>query len=106
LIRRKLLLGSGFALVTPVGMAVGIAVLERFNGNGPATIIAIGALDALSAGIFVWLGVVEMWASGWMPGGGMADTGVKRTRGGKGGGKRIASLFSGMILMSALGMWA
>ncbi|KAK3362491.1 hypothetical protein B0T25DRAFT_512696 [Lasiosphaeria hispida] len=69
--RRKLLLATAFALVTPVGMAIGIGVLKNFNGNDPSTIIAIGTLDALSAGILAWVGVVEMRAHDWMLGGEM-----------------------------------
>lgn len=52
-------------------MAIGIGVLKNFNGNDPSTIIAIGTLDALSAGILAWVGVVEMRAHDWMLGGEM-----------------------------------
>ena len=54
---KKLSLAAAFALVTPLGMAIGIGVLHRFNGNDPATIVAIGTLDAFSAGILLWVGV-------------------------------------------------
>ncbi|KKY17625.1 putative zinc iron transporter [Diplodia seriata] len=43
----KLTMGALFALVTPVGMAIGIGVLGEFNGNDPATLVAIGTLDAV-----------------------------------------------------------
>ncbi|KAG9664891.1 Zip-domain-containing protein, partial [Aureobasidium melanogenum] len=49
----KLLMATAFAIVTPIGMAIGIGVLNQFNGNDPSTIIAIGTLDALSAGILL-----------------------------------------------------
>jgi len=98
--RRKLLLASAFALVTPVGMAIGIGVLRNFNGNDPSTIIAIGTLDALSAGILVWVGVVEMWAHDWMLGGEMTTAGPLRTALG------MIGLVGGLALMSLLGKWA
>ncbi|GAB1313435.1 high-affinity Zn(2+) transporter zrt1 [Madurella fahalii] len=98
--RRKFLLATAFALVTPVGMAIGIGVLKNFNGNDPSTIIAIGTLDALSAGILAWVGVVEMRAHGWMLGGEMTTRGPLRTCLGMGG------LVAGLALMSLLGMWA
>jgi solute carrier family 39 (zinc transporter), member 1/2/3 len=98
--RRKLLLAGAFALVTPVGMAIGIGVLRNFNGNDPSTIVAIGTLDALSAGILVWVGVVEMWAHDWMLGGEMTTAGPLRT------GLGMAALVAGMALMSLLGKWA
>ncbi|KAG6186325.1 hypothetical protein E4U22_008758 [Claviceps purpurea] len=102
---KKLSLAALFAFVTPIGMAIGIGVLNRFNGNDKSTIIAIGTLDALSAGILVWTGVVEMWAADWMTGAhghkselADADT-VTVVLGG-------AGLLTGMAVMSLLGKWA
>ncbi|KAI0130682.1 Zip-domain-containing protein [Daldinia grandis] len=97
---QKFLMAAAFALVTPVGMAIGIGVLNQFNGNDPSTLIALGTLDALSAGILIWVGVVEMWAGDWMFGGELAHAGaVVTTLGGLG-------LVAGMALMSFLGKWA
>lgn len=98
--RKKLLLAGAFAIVTPLGMAIGIGVLQQFNGNDPSTIIAIGTLDALSAGILVWVGVVEMWAHDWMLGGEMTRASPLRT------GLGLVALVVGMALMSLLGKWA
>ena len=98
--RKKLLLALAFALVTPLGMGIGIGVLQNFNGNDPATIIAIGTLDAFSAGILVWVGVVEMWAHDWMLGGEMTRAGPVRTVLG------LFALVVGMAVMSLLGKWA
>lgn len=81
-------------------MAIGICVLNSFNGNDPATIWAIGSLDAFSAGILVWVGIVEMWAGDWMLGGSMAHSKPVVALLG------LASLVSGMALMSFLGKWA
>jgi zinc transporter 1/2/3 len=98
--RKKLLLAAAFAIVTPLGMGIGIGVLHNFNGNDPATVIAIGTLDALSAGILVWVGVVEMWAHDWMLGGEMTRASPIRTAVG------MTALVVGMALMSLLGKWA
>lgn len=98
--RMKLLLATAFAFVTPLGMGIGIGVLKNFNGNDPSTVIAIGTLDALSAGILVWVGVVEMWAHDWMLGGEMTTAGPLRTVLG------MIGLIAGMALMSLLGKWA
>ncbi|KAL0932501.1 ZIP zinc transporter [Colletotrichum truncatum] len=98
---KKLLLATPFALVTPIGMAIGIGVLHQFNGNDRDTILAIGTLDAVSAGILVWVGVVEMWAEDWMHG----DAELLRT-------SPIVTFFAGfglvagMVIMSVLGKWA
>ncbi|KAK0115635.1 hypothetical protein ONS95_000094 [Cadophora gregata] len=95
----KVLMAGIFTLITPIGMAIGVGVLQHFNGNDPATIVAIGTLDALSAGILLWVGLVEMLAHDWM-GGDMARAGwVKALVGG-------VSLVAGLILMSVLGKWA
>jgi solute carrier family 39 (zinc transporter), member 1/2/3 len=98
--RKKIMLAAAFAIVTPLGMGIGIGVLQNFNGNDPSTIIAIGTLDALSAGILVWVGVVEMWAHDWMLGGEMTTAGPVRTALG------MVALVAGMALMSLLGKWA
>ncbi|KAF2679198.1 Zip-domain-containing protein [Lentithecium fluviatile CBS 122367] len=95
----KLLLATGFALVTPIGMAIGIGVLDFFNGSDPSTIVAIGTLDALSAGILAWVGIVEMLARDWMQGGLLNARWLKT-------GVAMLSLVSGMVLMSLLGKWA
>ncbi|KAK1752659.1 ZIP zinc transporter-domain-containing protein [Echria macrotheca] len=99
-LKKKLLLATAFAFVTPLGMAIGIGALQTFNGNDPSTVIAIGTLDALSAGILVWVGVVEMWAHDWMLGGEMTTAGPVRTVLG------MLALVAGMALMSLLGKWA
>lgn len=80
-------------------MAIGIGVLKQFNGNDPSTLIALGTLDAVSAGILTWVGVVEMWAGDWMFGGELANAGpVVTSLAGFG-------LIAGMVLMSFLGKW-
>jgi zinc transporter 1/2/3 len=88
-----------FALVTPVGMGIGIGVLKNFNGNDQSTLVAIGTLDALSAGVLVWVGVVEMWAHDWVHGELKSASGVKTSLG-------MFGLVSGAVVMSVLGKWA
>ncbi|KAM7188477.1 putative metal ion transmembrane transporter protein [Rhypophila sp. PSN 637] len=97
---KKVILAALFAFVTPAGMALGTGILGSFNGNNPATLIAIGTLDAFSAGILVWVGVVEMWAQDWMLGGELTNARPLKTILGLGG------LIMGMTLMSLLGKWA
>lgn len=82
-------------------MAIGIGVLSNFNGNDRDTIIAIGTLDALSAGILVWVAVVEMWAEDWLRGHGelLRTSPTVTFLAGSG-------LVAGMVIMSVLGKWA
>ncbi|KAK5659013.1 hypothetical protein OQA88_1100 [Cercophora sp. LCS_1] len=98
---KKLSLAAVFALVTPLGMAIGIGVLDKFNGNDPDTIVAIGVLDALSAGILLWVGIVEMWAADWVvAGGALVEASWMKT------GMGLGGLVAGMVAMSVLGKWA
>ncbi|KAL5314525.1 hypothetical protein ACEPPN_017165 [Leptodophora sp. 'Broadleaf-Isolate-01'] len=95
----KILMAGIFTLITPIGMAIGVGVLQHFNGNDPATIVSIGTLDALSAGILLWVGLVEMLAHDWMWGD-MAGAGLMKVFVGG------FSLVAGLVLMSVLGKWA
>ncbi|KAF2135044.1 Zip-domain-containing protein [Dothidotthia symphoricarpi CBS 119687] len=95
----KCLMAGLFALITPIGMGIGIGVLNKFNGNDPSTIIAIGTLDAFSAGILAWVGIVEMLARDWLHGR-LANASLIRTV------CAMLALISGMVLMSVLGKWA
>lgn len=96
---QKCIMGGTFALITPIGMAIGIGVLNTFNGNDPSTIVALGTLDALSAGILAWVGIVEMLARDWMHGQ-LLNAGPIRTA------SAMFALVCGMVLMSVLGKWA
>lgn len=97
----KASMALAFSLITPIGMAIGLGVLHTFNGNSRGTLIALGTLDALSAGILVWVGVVDMWARDWVIEGGEmmnAKLGKVFTGG--------ISFVSGLVLMGLLGKWA
>lgn len=98
--KKKIIMAGAFGITTPIGMAIGIGVLSGFNGNDPSTIIAIGVLNGLSAGILIWIGVVEMWAGDWIFGGDLRDAGLVRS---------VIAFFSfvvGLVVMSVLGKWA
>ena len=96
--RTELFMAACFALITPIGMAIGLGVLGRFNGNDPATIVAIGTLDALSAGILAWVALVEMLERDWFRGE-LAAAKVGKVVAG------MACLVAGAVLMSLLGKW-
>ena len=97
---KKLAMALAFAIATPIGMAIGTGVLQQFNGQDPSTLIAIGTLDALSAGILLWVGLVEMWARDWIFGGELVDSSPAVTI------CASVGLVAGMVLMSFLGKWA
>ncbi|CAG8950214.1 hypothetical protein HYFRA_00008452 [Hymenoscyphus fraxineus] len=93
------ILPLAFAFITPIGMAIGVGVLKKFNGNSPGTIVAIGTLDSISAGILLWVGFVDMWAGDWLYGE-LRDAGLRKTVWG------LLGLVGGMALMGLLGKWA
>lgn len=95
----KLVMALMFALITPIGMAIGIGVLNKFNGNDPSTLIALGTLDSFSAGVLLWTGLIEMWSHDWLHGHLRNSSFVKTT-------VALVSLILGMLLMSLLGNWA
>ncbi|KAL4908887.1 hypothetical protein BDW74DRAFT_187365 [Aspergillus multicolor] len=97
----KAIMGAVFAIITPIGMAIGMGVIHSFNGQNRETLIALGTLDALSAGILVWVGVVDMWARDWViEGGDMMNAPMGHVAAGG------FSLVAGMVLMGVLGKWA
>lgn len=95
----KLIMALVYALVTPIGMAIGIGVLNKFNGNDPSTIIALGTLDSFSAGILIWTGLVEMLFHDWFKGT-LKNASFFKTI------ASLVALLAGLILMSVLGKWA
>lgn len=99
LVLAKSIMGLAFAITTPIGMAIGIGVLNHFNGNDPSTVIAIGTLDAFSAGVLLWVALIEMLAHDWLSGPLMDASWMKIVF-------ALGGLVAGMILMSFLGKWA
>ena len=95
----KITLAALFSVITPLGMAIGIGVRHRFNGHDRATLLALGTLDAFSAGILVWVGLVEMLACDWLYGDLGRASGLRSAI-------AAASLTGGMTLMGLLGKWA
>ncbi|SGZ58619.1 CIC11C00000000948 [Sungouiella intermedia] len=80
----KILMGLAFAITTPIGMAI---------------VIAIGTLDAFSAGVLLWVGLIEMLAHDWLHGP-LANAGLVRIS------LSLVALVAGLVLMSFLGKWA
>ncbi|KAF7969455.1 hypothetical protein HWV62_22339 [Athelia sp. TMB] len=49
-----------YGLTTPIGIAVGLGVRTTYNPDGTEASIVSGILDALSAGILIYTGLVEV----------------------------------------------
>ena len=78
---------------------IGIGVHASYNPNSGAALLAIGILDAVSAGVLLYAGIVELLVHDYMHGE------LARAKPGR-VGVAVASLFAGAICMSVLGKWA
>ena len=55
-----------FSLTTPVGIAIGIGISSVYNENGPTSLIVEGIFDAASAGILIYMALVDLLAADFM----------------------------------------
>jgi zinc transporter 1/2/3 len=89
-----------YAVCTPIGIAAGLGARQSYNGNGQTAMIVSGILDAVSAGILLYTGLVEL----------LAHEVLLNPRMMKSSTGRLAYIFTCMLLGSALmallGRWA
>ncbi|SPO39877.1 uncharacterized protein PSFLO_05358 [Pseudozyma flocculosa] len=97
--KKQIAMFLAYAFVTPVGIALGTGVRTVFEPNDPTTIIAIGVLDSLSAGVLLYGALVDMLAKDFLFGP-MLDASNRRL------GVALAALLVGAAVMSLLGKWA
>lgn len=94
----KCLMCLWFSVITPIGMAIGLGVLDHFEET-PTTLWALGSIDGLCCGVLVYAGVVEMLGFDWLFGD-LQDASPLRVSVG------LTGLTLGMLLMSLVGHWA
>ncbi|XP_074577069.1 zinc transporter 7-like [Curcuma longa] len=92
------LMACFFAVTTPAGIAAGAGVASSFNSNSPRALVVEGLLDSVSAGILIYMALVDLIA---------ADLLSRRWS----GNVRLqvasyAALFVGAGAMSILAIWA
>ncbi|XP_073275975.1 zinc transporter 4, chloroplastic-like [Primulina huaijiensis] len=92
------LMACFFALTTPIGIAVGIGISSIYNSNSPRALVIEGVVDSVSAGILVYMALVDLIATDFLS-------------------KRMScnvrlqvlsyfALFVGATMMSLLALWA
>ncbi|GAA5934126.1 hypothetical protein JCM3775_002881 [Rhodotorula graminis] len=96
---KKWAMAGAFGLITPIGIAIGIAVHASYNPNSGAALLSIGVLDSISAGILIYAGLVEMLAHDFMHGE-LAHARLPKVL------AAFFFLFAGSLCMSVLGKWA
>lgn len=95
------LLALAYSLTTPIAVAIGIGVRHSFKPESRTALIANGCFDAISAGILIYTGIVELMAHEFLY--------SNQFKGEKGLQKMLLAYFVmcwGAGLMALLGKWA
>ncbi|TKY74905.1 Fe(2+) transport protein 3 [Spatholobus suberectus] len=87
-----------FALTTPVGVAIGTAISSGYNPYSPGALITEGVLDSLSAGILVYMALVDLIAADFLSKRMSCNFRLQIVS--------YCMLFLGAGLMSSLAIWA
>ncbi|KAI3320377.1 ZIP zinc/iron transport family [Xylariaceae sp. AK1471] len=94
------LLGFGYAISTPIAIAIGLGIRETLQpGSANATLIN-GVFDSISAGILIYTGLVELLAHEFMFNAHMRNAGVKTQL------FALGCVALGAGLMAVLAIWA
>lgn len=95
---RAITMSVAFILITPIGIAIGIAVRQVFSQNGKASLLSVGILNAVSAGILLYT-AFKLLAHDFV------DGPLRHAPAGK-VVPAVGALVVGLIGMSVLGKWA
>ncbi|EMC94742.1 hypothetical protein BAUCODRAFT_558741 [Baudoinia panamericana UAMH 10762] len=94
------MLSVGYALSTPIGIAIGLGVRTTFAPDSQTTLIVNGVFDAISAGILIYTGLVELMAHEFMFGDQMQRAPMRQVM------AAFGCMCLGAGLMALLGKWA
>ncbi|KAK4355794.1 hypothetical protein RND71_024765 [Anisodus tanguticus] len=87
-----------FSLTTPIGIVIGLGIANAYDENSPTALIVEGILDSASAGILIYMALVDFLAADFMhprmQGNGKLQLGAN------------VSLLLGAGLMSLIAKWA
>ncbi|XP_022131321.1 fe(2+) transport protein 3, chloroplastic [Momordica charantia] len=92
------LMAAFFAVTTPVGIAIGAAIASSYNPNSTGALVAEGILDSLSAGILVYMALVDLIAADFLSKRMSCNFRLQVVS--------YCTLFLGAGLMSSLALWA
>ena len=92
------LLAAAFVIVTPLGVAIGIAVSNNYNGESKAALGSEGVFDAVSAGILIYNGLCDLIAPTF------SDDELPKSVGMQALG--FVGLYAGAAIMAVIGKWA
>ncbi|KAB8234208.1 high-affinity Zn(2+) transporter zrt1 [Aspergillus alliaceus] len=93
------ILCSLYGLTTPISIAIGLGVRTTYNSGSYTANVVSGVLDAISAGILIYTGLVELLARDFL-------FDPHRTRDNKRLTFMVISMLLGAGVMALLGKWA
>ncbi|KAJ1970653.1 hypothetical protein H4R35_005738 [Dimargaris xerosporica] len=88
-----------YAVTTPIGTALGVAIRAVYQARSPTTLVVQGVLDAVSAGILIYTALVNMMAQEFAQPGFKAQSSATKW-------SCWTALYLGAIAMSVVGIWA
>ncbi|CAH2034707.1 unnamed protein product [Thlaspi arvense] len=95
---KKAVMAFFFAVTTPFGVALGMALSKTYKENSPDSLITVGLLNASSAGLLIYMALVDLLAADFM--------GQKMQRSIKLQLKSYAAVLLGAGGMSVMAKWA
>jgi zinc transporter 1/2/3 len=95
---RPYLMGLTFAVVTPIGMAIGLSIRTLYSPTSVASLITTGVFDSISSGLLIYASLVELLAHEFLMGE-MRFEGVEKAI------LAGACIVVGAAAMSLLGLW-
>lgn len=87
-----------FSTTTPFGIALGIGLTNVYDETSPAALIVVGVLNATSAGLLIYMALVDLLACDFM--GPKLQGNIKLQL------VCYFAAFSGMGIMSLMAKWA
>jgi zinc transporter 1/2/3 len=96
---RPYLMAAAYAFTTPIGIAIGMGVRLSYDPNSQKALISAGVFDAVSAGLLIYAGMVELLAHDFIHG-------EMRTAPKGQMYLAVVCLLVGCALMALLGRWA
>ncbi|KZS94642.1 ZIP zinc/iron transport family [Sistotremastrum niveocremeum HHB9708] len=89
-----------YGLTTPIGIAAGLGIRTTYNPNSTKASIVSGILDALSSGILLYTGLVELLAHEFLFNPAMHQASTKKLC------LSLLCMIAGAGIMALLGRWA
>ena len=90
---------SAYGLTTPIALAIGLGLRTTYNGGSFTALVVSGVLDAISAGILIYTGLVELLARDFLFNSDLTHSSKRLSF-------MVVCVFLGAMLMALLGKWA